>query len=95
MPSTASGTTASMINVSRHAITEMMTMPPTNMTMFESRLSSTSVTAFWIVVTSLPSRESRSPVRVAAKKLSGMFWRWAYRVSRRLATMRSPTQPMM
>ncbi len=76
IPITASGTTASMIRVSRHAITKMMTRPPISMIVLDNSESSVSVTAFWMVLTSLPSRESSSPMRVLAKKRSGIACRW-------------------
>ena len=76
IPITAMGTMASIIRVSRHDITKMMIRPPTSVIVCDTRLSRVEVTASWIVITSVPSREISSPTRVPAKKRSGMDCRW-------------------
>jgi len=76
IPITATGTTANITRVSCQAITKMITTPPISMIVLDSRDSSVSVTAFWMVVTSLPNLERSSPMRVLLKKRSGIACRW-------------------
>ena len=63
--------------VSCQEMKSMATIVVTAMTTLLTTELAVSVTTLWTPPTSLAKRLWISPVRVSAKKRSGIFWRWA------------------
>ncbi len=65
---------------------------PRKVTDWTTRLTTTEVTRFWRMVTSLVIRDMISPRRFPWRYLRDILWRWSYSRRRRSMTTFWPTQ---